>query len=78
MTQLLTLGASSPFPWSVGSKISVSKKVLLLTALTLQITFKLSVCHAQTSLFVNGAEGLQVVQLLNGSNTGQLQAIRLR
>ena len=51
---------------------------LLLTLLTLQIAFKLSVCHSQTSLFVNCAGGSQGVQLLDGSNMGQVQAIRLR
>ena len=32
---------------------------------TLQITFKLSICHAQTSLLVNYAGGSQGVQLLD-------------
>ena len=48
------------------------------TSLTLQITFTLSIHHAQTSLFVNCAGGSQGVQLLDGSNTGQVRAIGLR
>ena len=37
-----------------------------------------SICHAQTSLFVDYAGGSQGVQLLDGSNKGQVWAIRLR
>ena len=40
------------------------------TVSTLQITLKLSICHAQTSLFVKCAGGSQGVQLLDGSNKG--------
>ena len=41
------------------------------------ITFKL-ISHAKTSLLVNCAGGTQGVQLLDWSNKGQIQAIRLR
>ena len=41
------------------------------------ITFK-SISHAKTSFLVNCAGGTQGVQLLDWSNKGQIQAIRLR
>ena len=54
---------------------------LISTVLTLQIALKLlnySIRHAKTSLFDDCAGGSQGVQLLDGSNQGQVRAIRLR
>ena len=51
------------------------------TSSTLKLHSKLHsnyIHHAQTSLFDDCAGGLQGVQLLDGSNQGQVQAIRLR
>ena len=48
----------------------------------IEITFKLSyllyIRHAQTSLLDDCTGGTQGVQLLDGSNHGQIQAVRLR
>ena len=51
---------------------------LLLTLSTLKLHWNYSISHAKTSLLVNCAGGTQGVQLLDWSNKGQVQAIRLR
>ena len=55
--------------------------LVCIDSVNITITFKLSICHAQTSLFVNCAggsqRGSQVGQLLDGSNMGQVKVIIL-
>ena len=56
--------------------ISLSKDIS--TVSTYKLHWKNSICHAQTSLFDDCAGGSQGVQLLYGSNQGQVWAIGLR
>ena len=76
---ILTLGASFPVSWVVGSQISYRTDVLLLLTLsTYKIHWNYSISHAKISLFVNCAGGSQGVKILDWSNTGQVWVIRLR